>query len=179
MNPVQELFYLDWQATLLGIFTIIGSGIALVTLWQQFCKIFGIKFAFLEKRETESIEIAELKNAMEKMNEGYKKYMEAMEHLTDLTVLVREIKMENQMLKDGMHQVIGNAAESRIHAYMKQGYIPEVEYDSFCDFLDYAIGVMHCNHGLDRKYKQCKEQLPMLSVEEAAKFLLGKNKKEE
>ena len=62
---------------------------------------------------------------------------------------------------------------------MKQGYIPEAEYDSFCDFLDYAIGVMHCNHGLDKKYKQCKEQLPMLSVEEAAQFLLEKNNKEE
>ena len=179
MNPVQELLNLDWQVTLLGIFTIVGSGIALVTLWKQFCQIFGIKFAFLEKHKAELAEIAELKIAMEKMNENCEKHTKAMEHITDLTVLVREIKMENQMLKDGMYQVIGNAAENRIRSYMRQGYIPEAEYDSFCDFLDYAIGVMHCNHGLDKKYKQCKEQLPMLSVEEAAQFLLEKNNEEE
>ena len=179
MNPVQDLFNLDWHATLLGIFTIVGSGIALVTLWKQFCKIFGIKFAFLEKRKAESSEIAELKATMKKMNENYKKYMETMEDFTDLTVLVREIKVENQTLKDGMYQVISNAAENRIRYYLRQGYIPEAEYDSFCDFLDYAIGTMHCNHSLDKKYEQCKEQLPMLSVEEATKFLLEKNKKEE
>ena len=78
MNPVQELLNLDWQVTLLGIFTIVGSGIALVTLWKQFCQIFGIKFAFLENRKAELVEIAELKNAMEKMNENCEKHTKAM-----------------------------------------------------------------------------------------------------
>lgn len=181
VDAVRDLFELDWQTILIGLCIILVSAYTIYTVGKQILGTFGIKFSFVENAKRDRANIQELESSMIQINqrfadveETYKQYAELSEQIQQLTHLICDVRQENELLRNGLYQVIGDAAESRVRFYNKQQYIPESEYDSFCDFLDYAINVMHCNHGLEKRYLDCKSNLPMLSAEEVTQLLLSK-----
>ena len=171
MNSVQALFELNWQSVIIGIFVILGFITTAYTLLVQICKIFGIRIDFFERNKTDHAIVAALQVDFQAFNERFDK-MEENRNKRDEELKILKEMSEN--LQVGLKQIIANDAEQRIRNYWEKGYIPETEFDSFCDFLDYATETMNCNHGLKQKYQKCKTELPMLSAEEAIQFLMKK-----
>ena len=89
--------------------------------------------------------------------------------IQNISMTLSEINKKNDLLENGIRQTVADRVEQRIKAYNAQGYILDTEYDSFCDFADYAVDTLHCNHGLKRKYEDCKENIEVLSLEEVLK----------
>lgn len=180
---VQDFLALNWQNGLIWLFGVLGFIVFAYNIIKQIATIFGIKINFFENRDKDHQMILLLQKSIQELTKRFdiiddacSRHCDAQEHIQQLVESLQKLQQENTDLKEGLTQVMGNAAENRIRFYYRQGYILDNEYDSFCDFLDYAINQMGCNHGLERKYEDCKKKLPMLSAEEAINF--EKNKRE-
>lgn len=170
-SSVQALFELNWQSIVIGLFVIFGFITMAYTLFGQVFKIFGIRFDFFERNKTDHEAVTALQSDFQSFNERFDRLEESrIKRDAELQIL----KEMSENLQVGLKQIIANDAEQRIRNYWEKGYIPETEFDSFCDFLDYAVDTMQCNHGLKHKYQKCKTELPVLSADEAVQFLLKK-----
>lgn len=180
MTNLQNLFELNIPAILLGLFIICSCIVTVYNLIIQVAKIFGIKLSWIERKNKDHQELKELQKEMQKLN----KKLDSLEERTqrtsaqqedmvqviqNISTTLLEINKKNDLLENGIRQTVADRVEQRIKAYNAQGYILDTEYDSFCDFADYAVETLHCNHGLKRKYEDCKENIEVLSLEEVLK----------
>jgi vacuolar-type H+-ATPase subunit I/STV1 len=181
-SAISDFFNVDWQAVLTGFIILLSFFVTICTLLKSVCKTLGIKFTFLEDTHKDHDTLMLLQEDVQKLDqrldnmENY--YKESREESQQLLKKLVGLEERYDRMQVGLKQILANAAEQRIREYYSLGYIPEAEFDSFCDLLEYATQEVHCNHGLDQKYRNCKDSLKILSSQEAMEFIINKNKEE-
>lgn len=181
MDDLNQLQNINWWQVILAIFVVVLAFKFVDELWQWFRNKLGIEFKWdrAKKKEVETMTDHEAKlntivssvevitDELDKLSTSISSVSDKIESLdnsmTETNKRIDNIDTRLDANNDANIMIFCDRLEQKCRMYIETLHgIPENEYQSFCDMFELYENGLHGNHGVDKKFHYCIENLPII-----------------